>query len=290
MSLYNNDIDVFSSNPKASGFSVDTYRKANMARFYLVTSDKEPLCIFKAYYQGTFGFTTSLNTGSFSSDITSFMDKLGPLWRSSLRSVGKATYGEAWSGAFSMPMKPYIKGTEPLSFSIKCILPLLDKGDGTDTFQDNIQTPIDDLLAVTLPWKSSAFDSAKQALNDKIDDAINWLFEGTESTFWNSIQEAIVGFKEDFLGGIYMLNEPIQYESTNRLVLRIGPWRIEGVLIDKVDIEYSPLIYNNGEEVYPAFATVVVNCKTLNPVTPEILGVFQGISKARPFVKEEWIK
>ena len=266
-----------------SGFSLDKYREANMFRLFLkdAVSGGDPIPIFKAYYNGMFTLNVGLQTGDYSKGLMDTLNSLGPVGHSIIKSVGQ-TLGLG-SGTFASPMKPFIQGTEPMSFEIKGILPLVEKGDGTDDFKKNIQTPVSDLLGVVLPWKSSKFDGATQKIEAELDKAINWVFDGANGTFWNCVQNAVTGLKSDFLGGIFVLNEPLQYrgsesKGSSEIIMRIGPWRLTGLLIDRVNVEYSPIMYTDGTGIYPAYATVTVSCKTKNPVTPDFLGIYNDMS------------
>lgn len=274
----NNKEFDFSEAVSASGkgFSLDSYRNVNMVRIYLYKNDSDPIPIFKAYYKGNFGYNLALRTGDFGSVVKDFMNDspIGSvISRSIMKSVSSSLNLQSLSGAFDMPVKPFIKGTEPLSFSLNCFLPLIERGDGTDTFKSSIQDRIDTLTGVVLPWRHKQGGDVANAVSDAVDSAISWLFDDTDSTFWKAVQNTIKGLKEDFVDGIYVLSEPIQFDRGNKLVVRIGPWRLDGVFIEKVVVSYSPLIYTDGSNVYPSFANVTVECKTLKPATPESVGV-----------------
>lgn len=273
---------VYTTLDDAQGFSLKSFREANSVRIFIKT-DKEVTPIFKAYYQGMFSFNVELENGDFGSDVNSFLNQLGPVWRSTLNSIGTSISNGGWSGAFAAPVKPYIKGTRPLSFNIKCVLPLIVNGDGTDSYQKNIANPIADLLGVTMPWKSNATQNVIDTVNQAIDNFVDYLFEGSEgSSFWTCIQNWVKNLKTDFFGGIYMLNNPIQYDNKNSLILRIGPWRVSDIIIDTVNVEFPPSFYRgeslNMNEVYPPCAYITIACKSKAAATPDILRIYQNMS------------
>lgn len=252
-------------NSAVNAFSIDAFREANKVVIYIEGKGKDPVEVFRAYYQGNFSFNAALDVGSLNTEMLGTLNGLGPIWRSTIKSIGRTVSGgEAWSGAFDTPYKPYIKGTLPLTFELKCVLPLIQKDNPDNPFVKHIQTPINNLLAITMPTESKAFDSVATKIGETVQNAIDWLFSDTEGTFWECTQNVIEGFKKDFFGGIYMLNNPAQFDNANELVLRIGPWRVPKVMINTVKVEYSPLMYTDGSTVYPSFAWVTVSCQTTN--------------------------
>ena len=258
-----------------------------MLRIFISSKGGDPTCIFKAFYLGTFQWGVQLDMGSFAEGPMGFMNGLSPIWRSAINSIGKSIKGDGWSGAFAQPYKPYIKGTEPLKFEIKCFLPLIQKGDGTDTFAENIETPVANLIGITSPWKSSDSTDWGTAIEQKLDAAESWLFNDTGSTFWKAVQGVVDGMKNDFFKGIYMLNNPPQFDSGTTLTLRIGPWRVSDILISSVSVEYSPLIYNDGKEVYPSFANVSISCLTQESFTPDLMNIYDKMSpEAQSFISK----
>lgn len=262
----------------AKAFSMNVFREANAFRLFLKSGEADPVILFKAYYNGMFSFTAGLNITSGGGNLLDMFSGINEgLTRSIFRGVTTALT-ESTSGTFAAPLKPFIKGTEPLSFTLKGFLPLIVKGDGTDSFQENIQTPISSLLGITLPWKSQGFAGAVDKFETSFNDVMNWMFNGTEgSTIWTAVQGAVTQIKEDFLGGIYLLNEPLQYAKGNDIILRIGPWRVTGLVIERIEVQYSSLMFTDGSDVYPAYAVVNIACKTKLPATPDMLGLWADI-------------
>ena len=262
----------------AKAFSMNVFREANSFRLFLKSGNSDPVILFKAYYNGMFSFTAGLNISAGGGDMLSMFTGFNEgLTRSIVRGVTKSLTG-TMSGTFAAPLKPFIKGTEPLQFTLKGFLPLIVKGDGTDSFQENIQTPISSLLGITLPWKSTGFANASNKFAEGFNDVMNWMFNGTEgSTIWTAVQGAVNQIKEDFLGGIYLLNEPLQYTNGNDIILRIGPWRVTGLIIERIEVQYSSLMFTDGSDVYPAYAIVNITCKTKLPATPDMLGLWADI-------------
>lgn len=269
------------------GFSIDAYRKANQVQIFFNRDSQESILLLRAYYKGEFTLSPSFSVGSFGKDITELMNGMGGLWRSGLKAfsrsanqyTGGSSFKSEMTGAFSMPLKPYIKGTEPLSFTINAFLPLIQRGDGTDSFEENIERPLNDLLGIALPWKQKEASEGIAKVNKWVDSAIDWLFKPyDESSFWKSVNTGVKSMKEDFFGGIYMLSTPLQFAGDNSITVRIGAWRIPKCIIDSVSVTYSPMIYSDGSRFYPSYANVAIKVSTLEAVTPDLLGVYDKMS------------
>lgn len=267
----------FTASADIDGFDINAYRKANKINLYLKPSKDKVISIFSAYTVGNFGFNAQVDMGDYGQV---FKDKLNTLfgesWRSLISSAGKTfDSGNDWSGAFDAPIKPFIKGSNPLTFEVDCYLPLIQKGDGTDTFEENIERPLNDLLYVTLPTRNNIVTETIEKVNTWLRDKIDGLFADAQADgmYWEFVQNAIHDYQDHFFSGLYMLNNPIQYASTNSLILRIGPWRVDNVLINGVAVEYSPLIYNDGKTVFPSYAKARISFITKYKLTPELINV-----------------
>lgn len=288
MALRDTRNDNYNSGLSASdykGFSIDAYRKANKLSLILVKNGGSPVTFFQAFYTGEFNYVAALSTSSFAQQLLEKMNGLGAIWRSSLQSVGQSVFGEKFTGAFDAPYKPYIQGTEPLSFDLQCELPILarfNKQGGIVhdvNFIENIQKPLNTLLKVVLPEKNKVFKDVSNTLGDAADSAIDWLFNDTDSQFWTTVQNVIEGYKKDFLSGIYALDVPLQFNNAN-LVLRIGPWRVSPVLIENLKVSFSPMIYTDGNNVYPSKCTINITCKTLNKATVDSMNIGNDYDKS----------
>lgn len=271
----------FEASADTVGFDIEAYRKANKVNIFLKPGKSKVINLFSAYYKGNLGFSCELDRGDYGETVREKLNNLfGDSWRSLISSIGESVTGQSWSGAFDAPLKPYIRGTKPLTFEIPCYLPLIQKGDGTDTYEKNIETPLNDLITVAMPTKnktvSGAIDSARQSILDMIDG----IFQEAEATgtYWEFVQNATHDYIDNFFGGIYLLNNPIQYDANNKIIIRIGPWRIDDVIIDKVAVEYTPLIYNDGSTVYPACAKATISFTSKYKMTPDILNVGNNVS------------
>lgn len=281
----------FEASSNIRGFDINAYRKANKLNLYLKPGQGKVIKLFSAFTTGNFGFDAKVDMGDYGKMFTDKLNTLfGDSWRSLLSSAGKTfDAGNSWAGSFDAPIKPFIKGSEPLSFDVDCILPLIVKGDGTDSFVKNIERPLNDLLYVTIPTKQNTITQTIENANKWLRDAIDGLFVDAqaEGVYWEFVQNAIHDYQDNFFSGIYMLNNPIQYDKSNNIILRLGPWRLDNVYITGVQVQYSPLIYNDGSTVYPSYAKVKVSFITKYKLTTDLLnidksGVTDAIAQMTP--------
>lgn len=267
----------FAASANIKGFDIEAYRKANKVNLYIKSGTNKVVRLFSAFTTGNFGFNAKLDTGDYGEEFKNKINSLfGTSWKTLISAAGKTfDSGNSWSGAFDAPVKPYIKGSQPMVFDLDCFLPLIVHGDGTDSFVNNIEQPLNDLLFITLPTRKNAANDTIESVNLWIRDAIDGLFVDAkaEGAYWEFVQNALHEYQDNYFEGVYMLNNPIQYNNTNSIILRVGPWRVDNVLIQGVSVEYSPLIYNDGETVYPAFAKARISFMTKYKMTPELINV-----------------
>ena len=270
-------------NPTTKGFDVGVYRENNKLKIFLVVSKKQTIKVFEAFYSGGFNFDSKLNVGNYSSSFKNMVKSFGGSWHSLASSAGKAYANEDWGLAMDAPLKPFLNGTEPISFDFQCFLPLIVKGDGTDTFTENIEQQLNNLIVVTMPTRSAKVDGLVKTLTDATDTLIDgitntWMMEDDDK-YAHMIKDSMVDYRDNFFKDIYMLNNPLQFAKGAKLVLRIGPWRLSDIVIDYIKVEYGPIVYTDGRDGYPEYAKLSLHCTTMYSSCVEIFNVGNDMTK-----------
>lgn len=279
-----NTLNPMKFNNVTKGFDVGVYRENNKLKIFLAIPGSGTLKVFEAFYSGGFNFDSKINMGSYSSSFKNLMKMFGGAsWHSLASSVGKHYTNEDWGLAFDAPLKPYLNGTEPIAFDFNCFLPLIVEGDGSDTFQKNIEQPLNNLIVVTMPTRSEAADKLVEDLISTTDKGINWMTNlwmmDDSDDYAHMIKDAIVDYRDNFFKDVYMLNNPFQFAKGAKLVIRIGPWRLSDVIIDTFKVEYGPIIYTDGNDGYPEYAKVSIHCTTTYSACVETFNIGRDMSE-----------
>ena len=276
---------TISSSSAVKGFDISTYRETNKVRLYLA-SGKSVSKVFEAYASGNLDVAVALNTGNLGIS-ESLQNLTGPVFTTAVRAATGVNMA-----AIDQPIHPRIHGTEPLSFDVKCYLPInapTEGKEGSNRYEKNILYPLNNLLMVVLPERNKTLDNLTQQIDSAVTNQLDSTL-GTDNDFWGVINNVIQELKNDFVTGIYALDNPIQFahkgNGRNSLILRIGRSRIPDVMISNVNFTISPSIYTDGSNIYPSRVDVSFKATTLYKATPSVLNIGKDYSKSLDKYKE----
>lgn len=221
--------------------------------------------IFKGYYIGGVQYNYSLKTNSYNNLLSRITAT--PMWQGLISSATN----NGMTASFGAPIKPYITGTEPMTFEFQCFLPI------EDCFITNIENKIKNLLAFVLPAENGSVRDILNGVEEKYDSIVDWLFNKNDSV-WGRMNDVFTGMYDKFVKGAYLLDTPLQLK--NKTTIWVGNQRIYDVVITNVAVSFSPNFYfgrvtdtfgkpldPDSGAFYPSYAIVKINCSTNNPVT-----------------------
>lgn len=261
---------LFSSS--TNDLSVASYRVNNRVRIF-IKSSKNTVEIFRGYTSQEFSVESGIEYSDYGGYFPNMIKSLGlgEVWNSAISSITKETLGESLSGSVLSDIKPFISGSKQFKFDLPCVLPLIIKGDGTDTFDENIAQWINSLLYVSIANKSTKVDNFKDSAVSSVKGWINDLWEesGFTGTFMNVMHTMIDDYIDNFVSGLYILENPIQFKTGTDIILRLGPYRIDNLIITNVRTQFGPIVYTNKTNGYPDFAKVTISLESKERSTRE---------------------
>lgn len=164
------------------------------------------------------------------------------------------------------------QGLEPVSLTFQCYL-VLDDWSALTSYKDiyaafdgEVRQPILSLLYYMLPTRKSNLvedGGIADSIFQTIKSGYNWIIDAISS--WVDLSAIRMDDNKtlsDYMGDVYLLNLPSQYEldGNNYLVAKWGKFTWKELVIESVDMTIPQLVYASG---IPQYVQITIQLSTL---------------------------